>query len=599
MYRRASGAYTSIPASTTAFDYLPDSSSINDAWYMQGSYNPYSGPNKWKDLIVRIGTPRTNTGTGVWEYSLGYLNSFTATAGTDLISGITSLISKLVDGDLIEVYCTTTTPAPLVNWTPYYAKVVSATQISLHPTAADAIAGTNIIDLTTAGSGTKYIFAWKVLSVTDGSSGLTAAAGSYTVTFTPPADWFAVNYVNGSNATVGYYLRYRITDTGTGITEGGANSTTRIQSGDYSYTVDNYASGSPCAFVDVYDYDVSLANGLITQHSLSHYSFECGLIIGGGTNATYFTDYGKIIAMGGHLRVATEGHLTLGQLTSESLPYNGVFMKFADQYENVYNFNAVSTNSYINLYACSFSSQSYFYTKGNGVTQNILACNFQGGTPYWGGDQVLDRITLMAIAEGFRFTAVPGTADYNDIKIISSGGGTQRGIYFGFLTASNTDFDVVNAIFEGTFTTSIYCPTTTLTNVNFNIIDPVGFDYTTGSATGTNSNVHVNEIYSVNYTVKDINGVALQDVAVNITNALGTFTGTTDVDGVISIPVTVNRRVLDTSTDYAGGVCTMKISKAYYKTAIKLLVITSKLTDTVTLEHSPYASYAEMNTQWV
>jgi hypothetical protein len=324
MYRRNNGVFTTISPSTTAFDYLANNCVVDDTWTMQSSPNPYSGPNKWMNLYVRIGTPRTTTGLGQWEYSLGYQSGITFTPTTDLISNAGSIPSVITTGDPVEIYCTTAAPTGLTNWKTYYARKVSSSQISLHPTPGDATANTNIVNFTDAGSGTKYIFAWSVLTCTDGTAGLTAAAGLYTVAFTPPADWKAINYVNGTNATVGYYIRYRILNVGSGITEGGANSTTRVQSGNFSYTVDNYASATPASFLDVYNDDLAYARGYVIKHSSNHYSINCGLYIGGGTNETYFTDYGKIIAMGGALRIAANGHLTLGQITAAGKPYNGV-----------------------------------------------------------------------------------------------------------------------------------------------------------------------------------------------------------------------------------------------------------------------------------
>lgn len=52
---------------------------------------------------------------------------------------------------------TTTLPAPLVVGTIYYAGTLTSTTFKLYPTAADAIASTNVIDITTTGTGTHSI----------------------------------------------------------------------------------------------------------------------------------------------------------------------------------------------------------------------------------------------------------------------------------------------------------------------------------------------------------------------------------------------------------------------------------------------------------
>ena len=49
-----------------------------------------------------------------------------------------------------------TAPAPLVEGSTYYVRAASSSTIALHTTVADAIAGTNTIDITTAGTGTAF-----------------------------------------------------------------------------------------------------------------------------------------------------------------------------------------------------------------------------------------------------------------------------------------------------------------------------------------------------------------------------------------------------------------------------------------------------------
>lgn len=78
----------------------------------------------------------------------------------------TRLTTDATVGGLISTHGLTTTdavtlattvadlPAPLVVATTYYARAVSSTTISLHPTAADATGDTNKIDITDAGTGT-------------------------------------------------------------------------------------------------------------------------------------------------------------------------------------------------------------------------------------------------------------------------------------------------------------------------------------------------------------------------------------------------------------------------------------------------------------
>ena len=60
--------------------------------------------------------------------------------------------------DAVRCYATTTLPSPLVdNGTNYYARNLTASTLSIHPTAADATNNTNAISLS-GGSGTYYIY---------------------------------------------------------------------------------------------------------------------------------------------------------------------------------------------------------------------------------------------------------------------------------------------------------------------------------------------------------------------------------------------------------------------------------------------------------
>lgn len=58
-----------------------------------------------------------------------------------------------------------TAPVPLVEGTTYFVRAASSTTIALHTTLADAIAATNTIDITTAGSGTGFTLTANVVNL--------------------------------------------------------------------------------------------------------------------------------------------------------------------------------------------------------------------------------------------------------------------------------------------------------------------------------------------------------------------------------------------------------------------------------------------------
>jgi hypothetical protein len=75
--------------------------------------------------------------------------------GTDVI---TSASHSYVTGDgPVQVSTTTTLPAGLTASTDYWINVASANTYTLHPSLATALAGTQAIDITSAGTGTHTI----------------------------------------------------------------------------------------------------------------------------------------------------------------------------------------------------------------------------------------------------------------------------------------------------------------------------------------------------------------------------------------------------------------------------------------------------------
>jgi hypothetical protein len=77
--------------------------------------------------------------------------------GTDQITYAADhrMTGKFATGDLVNVraYPGTALPSPLAEGTDYYARKIDNKNLTLHQTAADAIANANAIDLTTSGSG--------------------------------------------------------------------------------------------------------------------------------------------------------------------------------------------------------------------------------------------------------------------------------------------------------------------------------------------------------------------------------------------------------------------------------------------------------------
>lgn len=84
---------------------------------------------------------------------------------------------NLFNGDAITISNTSgSMPSPLLEGVTYYARVISATSISIHPTLADATNNTNAIVLTSSGSGTTSILKTMTASASPGyNNNITAA----------------------------------------------------------------------------------------------------------------------------------------------------------------------------------------------------------------------------------------------------------------------------------------------------------------------------------------------------------------------------------------------------------------------------------------
>lgn len=81
-------------------------------------------------------------------------SSATVSSIDTTLDQITLGVNPFTTGDPVHVASTVTLPGGVLDTQYYYAHVVSTLVISLHPTASDASANTNKVDITSAGSGT-------------------------------------------------------------------------------------------------------------------------------------------------------------------------------------------------------------------------------------------------------------------------------------------------------------------------------------------------------------------------------------------------------------------------------------------------------------
>ncbi len=125
--------------------------------------------SRGKNLIYRInegavtinqGRTITDAGTGITGLTIkptkaagGAAQSAVDTA-SDIIT--TAESHKFKTGETIKVFTPATIPGGLSSSTTYFARVTGSNTFSLHTTETDATAGTNLVNLTSAGSGDVY-----------------------------------------------------------------------------------------------------------------------------------------------------------------------------------------------------------------------------------------------------------------------------------------------------------------------------------------------------------------------------------------------------------------------------------------------------------
>ena len=120
---------------------------------------------------------------------------------------------------------------------------------------------------------------WKPLpNLNDPSNGLTIA-GEHSITWDVPSDWStSLFYKIGGQTISGYAVRLRVTNVVNPI-EGGKQGNQNVKQYNYAYRIINGDEHTP---EDIYNYDVSLGNNLMTKYNENYYKLLINLIIHDG-----------------------------------------------------------------------------------------------------------------------------------------------------------------------------------------------------------------------------------------------------------------------------------------------------------------------------
>lgn len=600
--RRSNGIYSGNMNTTVVFDYFVDNPTVNDCIYFTYvKVQPSGGAGFWKDIQVRIGTPRTNAGSGIWEYSTKKLSI--NPSSFNISTYVVAYTSHgLTTGDVIDITSNGTVPTGLTNNGTYYVRAIDVNNFAFYPTLTDAQNNTNRVNFSSSGSGTHYISVWQPLTVTDPTNGFTAAAGSYTISFNPPDNWDCLYSCAPDNPNNNHWVRYRLINV-TGITEGGQNSTTSVKCGNYAYRVKGYSSASPAKFADIYNQDVADGRGLIQKYQ-DLFLISCNFEIGDGVTDCYFVDTKKIILIEGCFYVANLGYLTLGTKSATGGVYDGCnisLMNFKNTkvFGKTYNFYSFAGGRQY-LYATTFNRGNYIYPSGNSANNQseIIGSNFISCSPMWTGYITVDRVNIFGNGDGFRFDYSPLNTIPNDVCVHKSSAGAISTNWAG----SNKTFTSRGLVLKdyGNYCHQWYSGSGTITNRIMNIYDAVGFDITKCNRTVTTFvNCYCNEHYSLNYTITNKQNISISGAKLTARNGFGDVVGTTDSNGKVSIDVKVRQMKIDDGsvTDYSQNV-TVTISAPGHETIVDTQALTQKITAICCLQHSPFASADEMAQYW-
>ncbi len=366
----------------------------------------------------------------------------------------------------------------------------------------------------TAFAATSVTFAWEyyngsswtaLSNVVDGTSNF-SVLGENTVTWDMPTNWVPIT-INGVSC---WWVRCRISAINT-PTEGGAQSTQTVQSGDNTIVV----TGTGNTFDTIYNADVAGGWGIFTPNN-GTYLCHAELKIGDGSTTTELTATLRILRQVWYFQTTAASTLTLGSYNSVLGGYDGSIIYFTPA-SGAWDKKMASFNGTLNLY-------------GSGINGNNEGANvsFSGTVTMY--DSYVGRYTGYS---GFASTAVSGTFVRTSL--------TGRGSSFGFEKAATIDncrFSTLKVSKNLTLVNSngtTFLSTTFMNNPQTVYLQNCSF--TSFSYTGHSGQSHTIYVqYGFDLKVIDGSGNAIAGATVTITDAGGTevFNGTTDANGEIT-----------------------------------------------------------------
>ena len=214
-----------------------------------------------------------------------------------------------------------------------------------------------------------------------------------------PTDW-RNGTINGTNAI---WIRCRISAV-SAPTEGGAQSTQKIQAGDYCIIVTGYSSGTPGTMTDVQSANDAGSWGVVTTQANGQYFVDCHFAIGhflttsGAGSEGYFAMVNEAVEFRGGVKMGGESGLahewTIGKLISLAnfTTEGGCTITFNNVYSRQW-YTFLRARGTIYIYDSKIEhvagSGGYFYRSDRLI--NVMVDNMQMGYPT---DDIMNRCNL-------------------------------------------------------------------------------------------------------------------------------------------------------------------------------------------------------------
>lgn len=320
-------------------------------------------------------------------------------------------------------------------------------------------------------------------------------------------------------------------------------------------------------------YEVKQAQwGVVWKQSTNRFMFDCRIVIGDGSTATYFTDYAKQItfsstAIGASgqnwLATVNNATTTFGQCAdaSKKTTYNGISFAVLDAAHYGY-FAIGDVNSYMHYYSCEFwSAGGAIFIRGTRIWNCLLDNNSDPNLISSGGD--IDTLIATKAYRGLRC--------YVGVTI-------QRAFLIGctygiFLGGAAGPYTISNPYTR-------YCTNTLYLSYLTSNVYVINWDSDSYACSGDHSTGTVYRQYTFDLLVTDKAGNPIPGATVTVKDTNGTlvFSVTTKADGTIGTQ-TITRTTYSgtnggTVTDYSPHALT--IIKAGYQTYVKTLMLSAK-----------------------